>query len=143
MARALTEQCSLQFPMLRSKLLKFTWIWAAVFVPIETYLSFSGTPAPISGYAVNVVGVGITLWGAVSLRRGRPYAEGVLAAGWAWTTAVFWRATNLRFWLAGEGEPLSFGSIELWFAPVFTVMAGVALIGSLTLLVNRHRDVPG
>jgi hypothetical protein len=126
--------------VLKSRIVKFTWIWAIVFVPIETYLTFSNAHPSLSGYAVNVLGVGLTLWGAVSLRTGRPYAEGVLATGWGWTTAVFWRATNLRFWFASEGQPLSFGPIELWFAPVFTVMAAAGLVGSLVLLVRGHQS---
>ncbi|HZI80558.1 MAG TPA: hypothetical protein VFD69_13645 [Vicinamibacterales bacterium] len=96
---------------LQSRVVRFTWSWAIVFVPIETYL--------------------------VSLRRGRPYAEGLLATGWAWTTAVFWRATNLRYEIARDGEPLDFRSLELWLAPVFTLMAGAALAGSVVLLLNR------
>ena len=111
-----------------------------MFVPIETYLTFWNAHPSLSGYAVNVLGLGLTLWGAVSLRKGRAYAEGVLATGWGWTTAVFWRATNLRFWLASEGQTLSFGSIELWFAPVFTVIAGAALVGSLVLLVRGRQS---
>jgi hypothetical protein len=126
--------------VLKSSIVKFTWIWAIVFVPIETYISFSNAHPSVSGYVVNVVGVGLTLWGAVSLRKGRPYAEGVLATGWGWTTAVFWRATNLRFWFASQGQTLSFGSIELWFAPLFTVMAGAALVGSLVLLVRGRQS---
>ena len=128
---------------LRSTVVRFTWAWAVVFVPIETYLSFTGPDISVSGYIVNVVGVGITLWGALSLRRGRPYAEGVLATGWAWTTAVFWRATNLRYELAADGAALSFGSLELWLAPVFTMLAAAALAGSLVLLVKRDdRSLP-
>ena len=130
--------------MLRRILIWFTWIWAIVFVPIETYITWSIPHTPrLSGYAVNVFGVGIMLWGAISLHRGRPYAEGVLAAGWGWTTAVFWRATNLRYWLAAQGALLSFGPIELWLAPAFTMMAAAALIGSLVLLVTRHRRSDG
>ena len=111
-----------------------------MFVPIETYITFSRAHPPLSGYAVNVLGVGLTLWGAVSLRKARPYAEGVLATGWGWTTAVFWRATNLRYWFASEGQPLSFGPIELWLAPVFTVMAATALVGSLVLLMRGQQS---
>jgi hypothetical protein len=122
--------------VLRSILTWFTWLWAIVFVPIETYLSFLRTPFPLSGYAVNVLGLGITVWGTFSLRRDRPYAEGVLAAGWAWTTAVFWRGTNLRYWYAAEVGDLSFGPIELWLGPIFTAMAAAALLGSLVLLVG-------
>ena len=124
--------------MLRSIVVSVTWIWAVVFIPIETYLSFSRNPIPVSGYVVNVLGVGLMLWGVISLRRHKPHAAGVLAAGWSWTTAVFWRATNLRYFFASQGEPLSFGPIELWLAPVFTIMAGAALAGSLVLLLNRE-----
>jgi hypothetical protein len=138
--------------MLRSIVVWFTWIFAVIFVPIETYLSFvpieryltlSSVLIPLSGYAVNVFGVGIMLWGAVSLRRGRPYAEGVLATGWGWTTAAFWRATNSRYWLAEQGAQLYFGPAELWLAPVFTIMVGAALAGSVVLLLNRHRRPDG
>ena len=130
--------------MLRRILIWFTWIWAVVFVPLETYITWSLPHTPqLSGYVVNVLGVGIMLWGAVSLRRGRPYAEGVLATGWGWTTAVFWRATNSRYWLAAHDEPLYFGRVELWLAPVFTIIVGVALLASLVLLVGRHRGSDG
>jgi hypothetical protein len=116
---------------------RFTWTFALVFLPIETYLSFWHGHVSISGYTVNVAGVAIMLWGAVSLRRGRAYADGLLAAGWGWTTAVFWRGTNLRFALARAGEPLDFGSFELWLAPLFTVLVAVGFMRSLLRLVNH------
>lgn len=68
--------------------------------------------------------------------RGRNAIVAV-ATGWAWTTAGFWRATNLRYFFASHGEPLTFGPVELWLAPVFTTLAGAALTGSLVLLLNR------
>jgi hypothetical protein len=116
---------------------RFTWLFALVFLPIETYLSFWHGPVSISGYSVNVVGVAIMLWGAVSLRRGRAYAEGLLAAGWGWTTAVFWRGTNLRFMLAREGEALDYGSLELWLAPLFTIVVAAGFIRSVIRLLNH------
>lgn len=81
--------------------------------------------------------------GCYQPRRGHPYAEGVLATGWGWTTAVFWRGTHLRYWLAARGEPLSYRTQELWLAPVFTMMAAAALLGSLVLLVRRHKGSDG
>ena len=129
--------------VLRRRLTRFTWTWALVFLPIETYLSFRGGRFPISGYIVNVIGVGVTLWALDALRRGRPYAEGLLAAGWAWTTAVFWRATNLRYMLADDGAPLDFGSLELWLAPLLTVIVAAAFAGSVVLLVNRDTGRTG
>jgi hypothetical protein len=65
----------------------------------------------------------------------------LLATGWVWTTAVFWRATPLRYAIARDGEPLDFGTTELWLAPVFTMMAAAALAGSLVLLLKNHRRV--
>jgi hypothetical protein len=117
-----------------------SWTWAIVFLPIETALSFGHASFPLSGYAVNVLGVGITLGGAVSSRRGRHYADGLLAAGWGWTTAVFWRATNLRYDFAAAGGPLYFGSIELWLAPVFTAVAAALFVATLVLLCARKED---
>ena len=125
--------------MLKSVLVWFSSLWAIVFVPIETYVSFLRTPFPLSGYVVNVFGVGFVIAGAIGLLRRKPYAEGILAAGWAWTTAVFWRATNLRYWYAAETGDLEFGPVELWLAPIFTMMAAAALLGSLVLLVRRPR----
>ena len=131
--------------MLRTIVVWFTWIFAVVFVPIETYLSWSSAPPRLSGYVVNVFGVGIMLWGAVSLRRGRPYAEGLLATSWGWTTAVFWRGANSRYWLAAHGLPLYFGRLELWLAPIFTIIVGAALACSLVLLLNhsKHKQSDG
>ena len=128
--------------MLKSIIVWFTCIWAVVFVPTETYLSFSGSSAPsaFSGYVVNVFGVGIMLWGVVSLRKARPYAEGLVASGWAWTTATFWRGTNLRYWLAAQGKPPYFGRLELWLGPVFTIMAGAALLGAVVLMLSRDKQ---
>jgi len=114
-----------------------------VFLPIETHVTWSMASTAhalhFSGYAVNVLGVGILLWGVISLRGGRRYAEGLLATGWGWTTAVFWRGTNLRYSLAAEGKSLFYGTLELWLGPVFTLMAAAALLGSLVLLVRRSR----
>ena len=127
----------------RSVVVFITWLAAIVFVPAETYLTFVGPPYPLpgvgelSGYAVNVLGAGLAVWGAQALRRGKSYAEGFLAAGWAWTTAAAWRATNLRYWYAAEIGELDFGRVELWVGPLFVIVAAVALIGSLVLLAGR------
>ena len=132
----------------RSAVIVVTWLAATIFVPIETYLVFDGPPYPLpgiamfSGYAVNVTGVGIAVWGALALRSGRPFAEGFLAAGWAWTTAAAWRATNLRFWYASEIGELDFGRAELWVGPIFVVVPAIALLGSLVLVARRRGVEP-
>jgi hypothetical protein len=125
--------------MLKSIVVWFVWVGAVVFLPIETYLTLSRTPPPISGYIVNVIGVFIALWGTVSLRRGKPYGEGVLATGLGWSTAAAWRATNLRYSIAAHGQALDFGPVELWVAPMLVVVSGAALVASLVLLLNRER----
>jgi|SRR5215471_19302715 len=127
--------------MLKSIVVWFVWVGAVIFLPIETYLSFSRTPAPISGYVVNVLGVFIALWGTISVRQGKPYGEGVLATGLGWTTAAAWRAANLRYWAAEHGQQLDFGAAELWVAPLLVVTSGAALLGSLALLLNRDRTL--
>ena len=135
--------------MMRSIVVFITWFAAIVFVPTETYLTFVGPPYPLpgfgalSGYAVNVLGVGLAVWGALALRRRESYAEGFLAAGWAWTTAAAWRATNLRYWYAAEVGELDFGRVELRVGPLLVIVAAVALLGSLVLLVSRSRGTSG
>jgi hypothetical protein len=128
--------------MLASIVLWLTLIWAAVYLPIETYIDWTADPS-FSQYAVNVFGVAIALWGVLSLRRARPYAEGLLATGWGWTTAVFWRGTNLRFRLAADGQQLYFGRVELWLGPTCTLIAGAALVCSLVLLLKRGSQLRG
>jgi hypothetical protein len=119
------------------------WLFALVFLPIETWVSWSNDGRPlsvldVSGYLVNIAGVAIMLWGTVSLRRGRAHADGLIAAGWGWTTAVFWRATNLRFLLASAGEPLTFGATELWLAPVATLIVAALFARSLMAMVGAN-----
>ena len=65
--------------MLERRLVKLTWAWAIVFLPIETYWCIVNSTFLRSDYLVNVTGVGIMLWAAISLRQGRHYAEGLLA----------------------------------------------------------------
>ena len=50
--------------LLRRILIWFTCVFAVVFVPIETYICWSlpHIAVQLSGYIVNVFGVGITLW---------------------------------------------------------------------------------
>jgi hypothetical protein len=82
------------------------------------------------------------LWGTVNLRRGKPYGEGVLATGLGWTTAAAWRTTNLRYWVAEQGQQLDFGAAELWVAPLLVVVSGAALVASLALLLTVKDSRP-
>lgn len=119
-------------------LVGFTWLSAVIYLPIETYLSWrEPLLLELSGYLVDVLGISLSLWGAECLRARRPHGAGLLAAGWAWTTATLWRGTNLRYFFAGRGDQLGFGPIELWLGPVFTIAAAAALVASLVLLIRR------
>jgi hypothetical protein len=90
---------------------------------------------------MNVLGMGLMLWGAVSARAGRSFAPGLLTAGWSWTAATFWRATSDRFWWVSSGGALYAGRIELWLGPAFTALALAGLAGSLVLVLRPQHHI--
>lgn len=119
----------------------FTFAGLAVYFPLETYVTWSiaGVRGFLySSYIANVVGMGMMLWGSVATRKGQPFGPGLLATGWSWTAATFWRATSDRFWLTSLGMPLYAGPMELWLAPIVTGLAVVGLAASLVLLVSSQ-----
>lgn len=107
-----------------------TIAWLCVYVPLETYASVTGAGVFTFGYFIDVVGMVLMTAGVVAARR-TPPAYGTLAAGWAWTSANFWRGTMERFWAVEQGSPLQFGPIELVVGPVLTAVAITALVCSL------------
>ena len=118
---------------------RVTLVALAVYFPLETYVTWS--IAGLSGflyssYLANVLGMALMLWAATAARRGRPEGPGLLAAGWSWTAATFWRATSDRYWLSSLGMPLYAGPVELWLAPIVTSIAVAAVVASLVLLVK-------
>lgn len=122
----------------------FTFAWLIVYAPLETYVTWS--IAGISGllyssYILDVVGMGLMLWGAVATKRGAPAGSAILAVGWSWTAAVFWRATADRFWWASLGHTLYFGPSELWLAPAITTVAVGAFVASLLLAIRQAKGV--
>jgi hypothetical protein len=105
----------------------------------ETYVTVSiAGPGGLlySAYIMNLIGMALMLWSAVAARRARPTAPGLLAAGWAWTAATFWRATSDRFWWVSQGHALFAGPMKLWLGPALTVLAMLGLFGSLILVLN-------
>jgi len=120
----------------------YTIVWLVVYIPGETLATLAmGGPAGLlhANYIVDLVGMGLMTWGVVSARARRASAPGVLAAGWSWTAAVFWRGTTDRFWWASLGRPLYFGPIELWLGPMLT---GLAILGMIISLMLLHRERP-
>ena len=126
-----------------SALLAFcTFAWLIVYFPPETYVTWSiaGVRGWLySSYLLNIAGMALMLWSAVSARRAQAIAPGLLAAGWAWTAATFWRATSDRYWWVSQGRSLYAGPVELWLAPLLTALALVMFVASLALLLRAQR----
>ncbi len=104
----------------------FTITWLCVYVPLETFASIAGAGLFTFGYLIDVVGMVLMTAGVVFARR-QPPSYVVLAAGWAWTSANFWRGTMERYWAVDQGRSLQFGPNELVVGPILTGLAIAAL----------------
>lgn len=111
-------------------LVAFTIVWLCVYVPLETYASAIGAGVFTFGYLIDVVGMVLMALGVVHARD-TPPAYAALAAGWAWTSANFWRGTMERYWSMDQGRSLQFGSGELIVGPILTALATAALVTTL------------
>jgi hypothetical protein len=110
-----------------SRLANFTLIYLAFYAPIETFASWPYLTSPY--YLVDAIAMVLLVWGAMHSRGARPKrAPGLLAAGWAWTAANYWRAffDRVKF-LREEGGELMFGEAEYWTVGAALVMALVCL----------------
>ena len=115
----------------------YTFVWVIIYFPLETYvtLSIAGLRGLLyAAYIMNVIGMGLMLCGAVSASRRQRVAPALLATGWSWTAATFWRATADRYWWVSLGHSLYAGPIELWLGPILTALACGGLAGSLLLV---------
>jgi hypothetical protein len=112
-------------------LIGFTVVWLCVYVPLETYASIVGAGVFTFGYLIDVVGMLLMVAGIRDARRA-PSSWSTLAAGWAWTSANFWRGTMQRYWAIEQGGTLQFGSGELVVGPILTGLAIAALIATLS-----------
>ena len=109
----------------------------AISVPIETAYSWRlGLTEPY--YLVKVVGYALLVSGVIHLRKARVHPGlTLLAAGWAWMSANFWRAVADRFSRMAAGQTLRLGSIELWFAGSCLLISLIGLAWCLTLTLRR------
>ena len=120
-------------------LVHFTFALLIVYAPIETWYSLPALWDPF--YLVDFIGIVLLAWGAVRCRRdASPRNLAVLAAGYAWEGANFWRAFFGRLEAVATAEQLRLGWAELCFVGCGTVAALVALIWSLRL-ATRARAV--
>jgi hypothetical protein len=128
---------------LERSLAKFTVAFVAIYGPLETWASWAdGLTDPF--YLVDFIGMVLLLWGGVvSLRASA--GPGVMAAGWAWTGANFWRATFGRVNALRAGEQLDHGLIEMCVVACGTALA-LACLGLALFLTARAlsaSDQPG
>jgi hypothetical protein len=114
-----------------------TVCFLAMSVPIETAYSWrTGLTDPY--YLVKLVGYLLLASGAVRLRKARLHPGlTLLAAGWGWLSANFWRAVADRFSRLAAGQNLRLGSIELWFAGSCLLISLIGLAWCLALTVRR------
>ena len=118
------------------------WIMTAGFlavsVLIETAYSWlGGLTDPY--YLVKVAGWVLLASGATHLRKLRPETGlALLAGGWGWLAANFWRAVADRVSDLAAGQTLRLGSIELWFAGSCLLVSLAGLAWSLALASRRH-----
>ena len=114
--------------------------WLAIFAPIETYLSRS---ALLNGnYTVDLASMimmAVGVWMAFGRRRG---AAAVLAAGWAWETASFWRGTTTRFDRLAAGLPVEGGSIGPWVGVALTVLMTACVVWALVIAARESPPNP-
>ena len=115
-----------------ARLETFTFAFLIAYAPIETWYSLPELWDPF--YLVDVIGIVLLILGIVRLRRGRAAAAvGMLTAGYAWTSANFWRALFDRVSEVAAGGVLDYGWAELCFTACITIAAIAGLVWSLVL----------
>lgn len=122
-------------------LVAYTFLWLLIYAPLETFVTFShaGLRGLLYGsYLANVSGMALMCLGASWGAKRKAVAPGVLTAGWSWTAATFWRATNDRFRWAAISGPFYFGRLEPWYGVILTVLACIGLAMSLRLVFQEH-----
>ena len=118
---------------------RFTFALLLVYAPLETWGSWPALTDPF--YLVDVVGLGLLLWGALASLRARPrVAPGVLCAGYAWSAANGWRALALRIDILQRGGEVDVGLVWLLVIGEVVALTGLAL---LLLLIVESRTTAG
>jgi len=119
-----------------NRLAYFTLVYLACYAPIETWASWPHLTSPF--YLIDAIGMAQLLWGSVHSLAARPRrAPGLLAAGWAWTAANYWRAFFDRVRYVNEGGNLQLGAPEYWTVGGALVMALLCLALSASMTARR------
>jgi hypothetical protein len=116
-----------------------TLLWVLVYLPLEVYASWDLGALLRFAFLIDIVGIALLTAAAAAAFRRHYSAPTLLVAGWAWTSANFWRATMERYWAAAQGATLYAGEIELWLGPGLTGLAMLLLGLSLTLSFRQGR----
>ena len=96
-------------------LAQVTLVFLLVYVPAETYVSWSDSYWLFNPfYIVDLVAMVLLFFGAVRSLRARPRpAPGMLCGAFGWASANGWRATWDRAFELMDGGSLSYGTAEL------------------------------
>jgi hypothetical protein len=113
-----------------------TGCFLATSVSIETVYSWPiGLADPY--YLVKFVGWVLLAAGVTRFRTRPDVGLVLLAGGWGWLAANFWRAVADRYARLEAGQSLPLGSIELWFAGSCLLVSVLGLMGCLILASRR------
>ena len=108
-----------------------------IYAPIETVYSWPALASPY--YVIDVIGMLLMLAGVVRSLRARPgTAPDVLAVGWAWSSANFWRAAFDRVSTLDRGGALRVGAAELRFVIGELLVSLLCLTIGLTLVYRTR-----
>ena len=120
-----------------ASLITFTIVVLVVYVPIETLYSWPALWDPF--YLVDLIGMIVLGWGVARCRRqATPGNLAILAAGYAWEGANFWRALFGRVEELAGGGQLRLGWAELCFGICMTIAAIVG-VGWPLRLATTHQ----
>jgi len=122
---------------LHAPLVTFTIVILVIYVPFETWYSLPRLWDPF--YLVDFIGMVLLGWGVVLCRRAPSRGLAVLATGYGWTGANFWRALFGRVQAMAQGDVLRLGWAEMCFVACGTVVALVGLAWSLRLATRADR----
>lgn len=112
------------------RLTAFTFGFLAIYVPIEVWYSLPRLWDPF--FLVDLIGIVLLAVGAMRYRRtGTPVSLGTLTAGYAWTSANFWRALFGRLADLNAGGELDYGWLEVCFTSCILIAAAAGLFWSL------------
>lgn len=130
---------SQQQPRVERILTWFTLVFAVVFAPIETIVSWKyGLLSPY--YLVDALGIVLLFWGAMrSIRRRCTSSPSVMTVGWAWMSANFWRAAMERDLKFQQGGTLDLGEHEIRLAVAITALAILCMATGIWLMTQRDK----